>query len=140
GTGLPFARNCRRALRVVTRPDRDRERLPNLRGERSRGDPSRSAPFDTTRLEPDDRRRIPRTCLAFERVDLPVGVQRAGDGNGLAAHLDCPQDLSVAEARGDLHREYSPVPARLEVRRLTLIGFARRDEVVRANRDLEHLF
>src|SRR2546423_7974666 len=58
----------------------------------------------------------------------------------LTAVAQRPGDLLLAEVCRHDHGEHAPMAARLEVRRLPLVGGARGDRIVGADRDLERLF
>src|SRR5262249_49666329 len=84
------------------------------------------------------RRRVARSGLAVERVDLPVRTQVARDRVGGAAERDRPRDFLRSEIGRYSHGKYAPVAARLEVGRLALIRRSGFDVVSGANWHAHH--
>src|SRR5206468_4666996 len=82
---------------------------------------------------------VSHACV-FERLDDPQGIQAHRDGGRLTVRDDRPRQLLVAEVLRHRNREHAPLPPWKKVRRLTLIGPARLDAVVRTDRDVENLF
>src|SRR5437667_12025545 len=74
-----------RALAVVTRPDRYRQRRADRRLDRSSGDPGRPARLRTRLADADARRRVVGARFALERVDLPQRIETPGNRVALAA-------------------------------------------------------
>src|ERR1700733_7150466 len=66
-------------------------------------------------------------------------MQAHRNHHGLTVRKNGPDELVFIEIGGDPDGEHSPLPASQEMGRLTLVGTARIDSVVRSDRDIDFL-